>query len=189
MKKMLVWSLMLFGLTFAANAAYVNYTLTPFYGKMMDFEKMMEVYIPRDFSMGYYLMLIDGAYSQDLFKSVLPDGSSGSDIGNIPKSSVLYQDFIYSETGSIDVNTSASTGYLALFTTAELPVNDTYYTLYSVKNLTDSTNFNDSTVWTNTTVHLFNLQNSIPEPSSGLLMLAGFSLLALKRKRRACVFC
>lgn len=184
MKKMLVWSLMLFGLTFAANAAYISYDLTPFSAKD-GFN-----YLVRDFSVGYYLMLIDGAYSQSSFKSVLPDGSSGSDIGNIPKSSVLYQGFIYSETGSIDVDTSASTGYLALFNVAELPANyDTYYTLYSVNNLTDSTTFNDDTVWAYTTVHLLNVQNTIPEPSSGLLMLAGFSLLALKRKRRACVFC
>ena len=176
-----------------AQAVYVNYNLTPFSYIEYKYDVLSHqdeaITVTRDFYMGYYLMLIDSAFTKTQFLEALPEGSSGVDIANIPYSSILYQSSIYSATGGFAVDTTATSAYLALFTTDTFPVNDVYYTLYSVKSLTaDSVTFEDNSVWVGNTTHLYNLQNSIPEPSSGLLALVGFSLLALKRKRRACVF-
>lgn len=191
--KKIIAMLTILAMPLLSQAVYVSFKLTeypvaPYY----DGDDIVGWYT-RSFADGYYLMLIDNTFTRDQFYSTLANGSSDKDLADIPSAYVLYQNSVYSATGGFELDTTADRGYLALFTTAEFP-NDAYYALYSAQSLTGSkTVFDEALVWfdngTPNGQKLNNLQNTIPEPSSGLLMLAGFSLLALKRKRRACVFC
>lgn len=164
----------------AGMAVYVDYSLTQY---TWDY--------PLDENHGYYLMLIDGTYSYESLWAAVPDGeNTTADLGNIQRDKILYSGSTHATTGGFEIGqTAASAAYLAVFTTDDFP-SEAYYTLYSITKLKDSgTSFGpDDAIWNFNTYHVKTLSNSIPEPSSGLLTLAGLSVLALKRKRRACVF-
>ena len=163
----------------AGRAVYVDYSLTEYNTWDYPVEQ------------GYYLMLIDGSYSyESLWAAVPSDENTTADLGNIQRDKILYSGSTHTKTGGFEIGqTAASTAYLAVFTTDDFP-SEAYYTLYSIKELKDGgTSFGpDDSIWNFNTYHVKTLSNSIPEPSSGLLTLAGLSVLALKRKRRACVF-
>lgn len=162
------------------RAVYVDYSLTQYTWNY-----------PLDETHGYYLMLIDGTYSyESLWKAVPYGDDATADLGNIQRDKILYSGSTSTTTGGFEIGqTTANTAYLAVFTTDDFP-SEAYYTLYSITELKDSgTSFGpDDSIWNFNTYHVKTLSNSIPEPSSGLLTLAGLSVLALKRKRRACVF-
>ena len=167
----------------AGRAVYVDYSLTQY---TLDY--------PLDENHGYYLMLIDGTYSYDSLWKAVPYGDGATaDLGNIQRDKILYSGSTSTTTGGFEIGqTTANTAYLAVFTTDDFP-SEAYYTLYSITELTDRTSFApreyNNPLWTvGNTYHVKILSNSIPEPSSGLLTLAGLSVLALKRKRRTCVF-
>lgn len=181
MKKM-VALLTIMAMPLLSQAVYVNYNLVEYW----------EYESKRAFDMGYYLMVIDyNSFSVASFNNMFSDGSGN--LGDVPTKDVLYQGVITEKTSNntINVDSNATTAYLALFNTATFP-SEADYVIYGAKGKTnDAFTFGDGTesyLWSTASKHV-TVQNTIPEPSSGLLMLAGFSLLALKRKRRACVFC
>ena len=161
----------------AGRAVYVDYSLTEYH--MWDYPV----------EQGYYLMLIDGSYSYESLWEAVPYGNDATaDLGNIQRDKILYSGSTSTTTGGFEIGqTAASTAYLAVFTTDDFP-GEAYYTLYATQYIANDMTFKDSTVWVGNTYHVKNLTNSIPEPSAGLLLLTGLSVLALKRKRRACVF-
>ena len=175
MKKLAAFLIMT--LPLISPAAYVSYSLTEWNANMWDYKI-------RD---GYYLLLIDNtdqAYNAKEFSDDLTSGGN-ADIGNLDRSRIVYQGSTKLQTGGFETGeTSAEKVYLAVFASDDFP-HDSYYMLYSQRPLGEG--FADEKYqyeW----VQVSKLTNSIPEPSAGLLLLTGLSVLALKRKRGACVF-
>jgi len=175
MKKLAAFLIMT--LPLISPAAYVSYSLTDY--NIWDWP----------ISDGYYLLLIDNtdqAYDGDKFADDLTDGGN-ADIGNLDRSRIVYQGSTKQKTGGFETGeTSAEKVYLAVFASDDFP-HDSYYVLYAQQSLDEKTSFTD-TIYQAEWVKVSNLTNSIPEPSAGLLLLTGLSVLALKRKRGACVF-
>ncbi len=164
-----------------AEAVYVNYNLSLY---------PIDEYTSRPYEMGYYMLLIDSSgFDESNFNKLLTSGSK--DLGDIPFSAVIYKSEIYSATNpeNFSVNTTAAWAYLALFNTTTFP-GDADYILYGRQSLTSgSVSFGENyNPWYMDSTHVTDVHNTIPEPSSGLLTLAGLSIFALKRKRRSCVF-
>lgn len=137
-----------------------------------------------DISYGYYYMLIDAqAFAMYDFNLLMGDSAN---LNNIPRNAILQESPTYSYTTALsDISSpvGADSVYFAVFNAASFG-NDAYEYYYALSSI----NIEESTSYIYRGVSEFTKSDNtvnytIPEPTSGLLVLVGASMLALKRRR------
>lgn len=134
---------------------------------------------------GYYYMLID-AYAYAQYDFTYDMTKQGVNLDTIDRSAILREGI--TTTGNVQLNQSTAVGdysvYFAVFNTAQFNNDafDYWYALSPLMSIENSTTYQYT--YANSYTDIDGTVNySIPEPTSGLLVLVGASLLALKRRR------
>ena len=161
---------LLAALPLSVMAAYVELNITP---------------LDPPIGVGYYYMLIDNsAYERYDFAYLLASGDGN--LNSVNRSAIVSEGAITSDSVSftdapgLDAGTTV---YFAVFTPSSFGL-ETLYALSAAKELNNSETY--FSVGSNDDLFkqpASTLSYTIPEPTSGLLVLVGASLLALKRRR------
>ena len=162
---------LLAALPLSVMAAYVDYTLT--------FTENWE----KKLTAGYYYMLIsEDAFYKSAMATLLASGSANLD--TIDRSAILAEGKTTSTTVNLHSATPIEQGhpdsYFVLFADAGFGI-ETYYALSNKMYPSLEEPVGSASISSYSGPIAVNY--SIPEPTSGLLVLVGASLLALKRRR------
>ena len=167
---------LLFAVPFVTMAAYVD----------VNYDLYIEPRTGESLAYGYYYMLLDTSFCDQFdFAGVMDNGAN---LDTINRSAILREGV--TTTANVQFNQStpvgASSVYFAVFNTAQFNNDafDYWYALSPLMTIENSTTDQYPYAYETSYTDIDGTVNyTIPEPTSGLLVLVGASLLALKRRR------